>query len=249
MKLVIATPMYGGQCDGGYADSLMKSQRYFDKNGIEFSTAFIYNESLIQRARNRLASEFIFNTDADYLMFVDADISFEPQWVHELINTGKDLIAGVVPMKGLNMEVMTSAIKLGETDVERFSGHFNFNRLEDDNGYISLHEPHKVARVGTAFMLISRRVLEEMKPYCDTYKSQYERTPIQISYFNVRVKDGQLMSEDYDFCERWREMGNDVYIAPWICTPHRGAYLFRGDLPSHIYLAGRLAEEREKGQG
>lgn len=243
MELVIATPMYGGQCDGGFADSLMKSQRYFDNQNIKFNTAFIYNESLIQRARNRLASEFYFNTNADYLMFIDADISFEPHWIHELIKTGEDLIAGVVPMKGLNLDVLQNAVKLGESDIEKFTGHFNFNRLPDDNGMIDINTPHKVARVGTAFMLISRKVLDDMKQYCDTYLSQYQSVPVQIAYFNVRVKNGQLMSEDYDFCERWREMGNDVYIAPWICTPHRGSYMFRGDLSSHIQLADKLSKQ------
>ena len=81
-----------------------------------------------------------------------------------------------------------------------------------------------------------------MKPYCDTYRGQASSTDDQISYFNVRVKDGQLMSEDFDFCERWREMGNDVYIAPWICTPHRGAYLFRGNLKAHLSLPEKINE-------
>ena len=118
MKVMIATPMYGGQCDGAYTDSILKAQKYFAQNGIEMEYNFLFNESLIQRARNRLATTFL-KSDADYLMFIDADQAFEALWIKELMETGKDLIAGVVPMKGLYVDYMIEAANRGKKDIEK----------------------------------------------------------------------------------------------------------------------------------
>jgi GT2 family glycosyltransferase len=245
MKVMIATPMYGGQCDGAYTDSILKAQKYFAQNGIEMEYNFLFNESLIQRARNRLTTTFL-KSDADYLMFIDADQAFEASWIKELMETGKDLIAGVVPMKGLYVDYMIEAANRGKKDIEKYSGLFNYNVIPGDKRPLIVDKPYAVSRVGTGFMCISRKVFEEMAPLCEKYQTtlNYKESIEEIAFFNVRVKNGILMSEDYDFCERWREMGNEVFIAPWICTTHKGSYLFKGHLPSHLEMAREIAIEK-----
>ena len=123
---------------------------------------------------------------------------------------------------------------------------FNYNVIPDDKRPLNVNEPYAVSRVGTGFMCISRKVFEEMAPLCDKYQTtlNYKESIEEIAFFNVRVKNGILMSEDYDFCERWREMGNEVFIAPWICTTHKGSYLFKGHLPSHLEMAREIAIEK-----
>lgn len=249
MKIIIGTPMYGGQCSGKFTSAVLNTQKYFDKKGWELGTLFLYNESLIQRARNRIASAFM-KTNFDYLIFIDADIDFEPEWIEELVQTKKKLIAGVVPMKQLRDDMMTVAAQLNVKDIEKFSGVFNWNPLKDGEKLTSknANKPFPVARVGTAFMLIHRDVFEEMKPYCEEYSAtvSYKEQAPETSYFNVRVKDGILMSEDFDFCERWREMGNEVYIAPWICTGHYGSYNFRGNQIDQLLLQEEYQKIKEK---
>ena len=56
-KLFIATPMYGGQCFGLYAKAALDLQTQMMKYGIETKFSFLFNESLITRARNYLADE------------------------------------------------------------------------------------------------------------------------------------------------------------------------------------------------
>jgi len=244
MKITVATPMYGGSCDGAYTSSMLKAQRYFDQKGIDFEYVFIFNESLIQRARNKLATNFL-NSDSDYLMFIDADIQFEPQWIEELINADKDLIGGVYPMKGLYLDYMIEAANAGKQNVEQYSGYFSYNPIKGANAILDYTKPYEVARTATGFMLISRKVLEEMKPHCESYSTNNATVrQEQIAFFNVRIKDGNLLSEDYDFCERWREMGNKVWIAPWVCTQHRGTYTFKGSLPHHVEFAKEIALKR-----
>jgi hypothetical protein len=52
------------------------------------------------------------------------------------------------------------------------------------------------------------------------------------AFFDVSIEPGtnRLLSEDYHFCRVWREMGNDVWCAPWMVAAHVGTYKFEGKL-------------------
>ena len=52
-KLFVATPCYGGNCLGLYAKSCLDLQAICIQYGIECRFSFIFNESLITRARKR----------------------------------------------------------------------------------------------------------------------------------------------------------------------------------------------------
>ena len=91
-KLFLGVPMYGGNCVGMFAKSLADMTAMFAVNGIELRSYFLFNESLITRARNYICDEFM-RSDCTHMMFIDADIGFDP----------RDVIAGklmVRPVKG-----------------------------------------------------------------------------------------------------------------------------------------------------
>lgn len=73
-KLFIATPMYGGLCYGYYTQSLITLQNTLRDNKIDTAVSFLFNESLIQRARNALVHGFL-KTDFTHLMFLSSDKS------------------------------------------------------------------------------------------------------------------------------------------------------------------------------
>ena len=58
-KLFVATPMYGGNAHGMYVKSCLDLQSICSQYGIEVRFSFIFNESLITRARNYLVDEFL----------------------------------------------------------------------------------------------------------------------------------------------------------------------------------------------
>jgi len=47
-------------------------------------------------------------------------------------------------------------------------------------------------------------------------------------FFETGVDDttGEFLSEDYMFCQTWRNMGGTVWAAPWVRTIHIGAHHF-----------------------
>lgn len=90
-------------------------------------------------------------TDADYLMFVDTDVTFPPDGIARLIDRGKDIIGG---MYNLKQPEPVSTIKMWNQDRSAFQS-FNGRTIPTDL--------FQVAAVPTGFMLIRLACLAKMK--------------------------------------------------------------------------------------
>ena len=240
MHVRIATPMYGGNCKGIYADSILALTFQLAQRGDQVSFSKIYNESLITRARNNLVYEFM-NSDADVLLFVDADEGFNASDVLKMLDTGKDVIGGIYPMKNFNWENIRKAALAGKNDLIRYSGIFAMNLLPGVKE-ITVSEPVQVTEVATGLMAIRREVFEKMEPHCPKYAlngsdSKFDFSKMVTEYFATSITpEGILLSEDYHFCRKWRELGGEVYAAPWIAVDHAGEYIFSGRYVSELEL-------------
>lgn len=249
MKIVIATPMYGGMARSEYISSVGELTMALVQAGHEVKQVFTVNESLVTRARNGLAHQFML-TDYDGLLFVDADHGFNAGDVVRMIESGKDLIGAVYPMKAINWDAVRYAALLGKPDLDRYSGYFAFNALDQEGSFES-DEPYEVKDVGTGLMFISRRVFEEMKPHCNTYTGNtigaIDQGDKIVEYFNTEIEPEHqtLLSEDYAFCARWRRLGNKVYCAPWVRITHLGHHAFTGSLIYTLSLNKELSDLSE----
>ena len=105
-RIMIGTPCYGGMATAAYLQSLIGFSNLSKVFGVEYVLVTLINESLITRARNDIVSQFLNFKDEkghlDYLMFIDADIQFEPDSVLRLIAHNKDVVAGAYPLKVVN---------------------------------------------------------------------------------------------------------------------------------------------------
>ena len=68
-------------------------------------------------------------------------------------------------------------------------------------------------------MMIQREVFEKMKDHVPSYKEQGKKW----GYFQDPIEDNMLLSEDYFFCKKWRELGGEVMIDPTIRLGHIGS--------------------------
>ena len=109
-RLFVATPMYGGMNHGLYMKSCLDLQATMGKYGVETKFSFLFNESLITRARNYLVDEFL-RTDYTHLLFIDSDIHFNPQDVVALLALDKDVIGGPYPKKSINWPNVAAAAR------------------------------------------------------------------------------------------------------------------------------------------
>ena len=109
----IAVPCYGGMCTGFFAQSLVQTVSILKANDIEMTVSFLFNESLIQRGRNLLAHQFMQNEAATHLMFIDADIRFNPADIVHMVRADKEIICGIYPKKEINWNAVEKAVKDG----------------------------------------------------------------------------------------------------------------------------------------
>ena len=242
VKLFIATPMYGGLCVGGYTEGLLNCVQTFMKNRMQMYYGYMMNESLITRARNTLAYDFL-DTDATHLMFIDADITFNPEDIVRMVNADKDIICGLYPKKEINWNTVAQAVKSGVEykDLPNYTGSFVVNPVggaAEVKG--NLNEPMEIDNGGTGFMLIKRNVFEVLKDKVPTYTSDMilivDKNPVKKiihEYFATSIDEtsNRLLSEDYHFCKISRQAGFKVYAAPWANLTHSGTYNFSGTLP------------------
>jgi hypothetical protein len=112
--------MYGGQCTGFYAQSLIQLNNLIKNSGNDCIMSFMFNESLITRARNALVHNFL-KTDCSHLMFIDADIGWEPQYIEQMLSADVPVLAGMYPKKEINWHMLEAAVKAGvPTDQLRY---------------------------------------------------------------------------------------------------------------------------------
>jgi len=238
MLIAIATPMYGGMCHGGYMHSVLPLSFTLASMGDSLFYPSIHNESIITRARDALVHDMLQHKDADGILFVDADTGFDPIAVADMIHSGKDFIGAIYPKKSINWEQVRAAALNGEEDLEKYTGYFT-GRVPS-NKEIKITEPMEVDRVGTGLVYISRRVFEEMAPNCRTYKDLTQHNGKHVEreltqFFDMQFDEhGQLLGEDYYLCKKWKEMGGEIYAAPWVDTVHYGTYGFAGSFAQTI---------------
>lgn len=239
-KIFIATPMYGGQCHGVYAQSILTLPNTLSANGIDCVFSFMFNESLIQRARNALSNGFL-KTDCTHLMFIDSDIRFKPQDIVHMVRADKDVICGIYPKKEINWETVKQAMDAGvpNNDLKLHTGSFVVNlKNYDATVTVPMNEPVEIWNGGTGFMLIKREVLEKLSEKVNYYINDVldlagtmGRDKI-FEFFPVFIEEEsrRLLSEDYAFCKIARDNGIKIYAAPWVELAHAGSYLFEGQL-------------------
>jgi hypothetical protein len=232
--IFIATPMYGGQCTGVFVQSLINLIGILGSKGYKTSCAFMFNESLITRARCNLAHQFL-QGEADYLFWIDADIKFRAEDAIKMLESDMDVIGGIYPKKEINWQTVKQAALDGKDHLQNYTGSFVVNLLNAEPSLtVPVDQPCEVSAIGTGFMLIKRKVFEELKPHTPTYVSDMNHLAgqeIHAFYLDpIDPESKRLLSEDYYFCHQWRKIGGKVHAAPWCQLGHMGTYLFEGGL-------------------
>ena len=258
-KVFVATPMYGGMAHGLYIKSSLDLQTTMSKYGIETKFSFLFNESLITRARNYLVDEFL-RSDFTHLLFIDSDIHYNPQDVIAMLALDKDVIGGPYPKKSINWGNVAQAARnhpnMEPKELETLVGEYVFNVVKGTKQF-QVTDPLDVLEIGTGFMMVKREVFDTMK---DAYpmihykpdhvgQANFDGTRYIHAFFDTVIdsKDSitgggsdRYLSEDYMFCQMWRKIGGQIWLCPWMKTQHIGTYAFTGNMPAVAQYTGRL---------
>lgn len=258
-KLFVATPMYGGMAHGLYIKASLDLQNVMSKYGVETKFSFLFNESLITRARNYLVDEFL-RSNCTHMLFIDADVHYNAPDVVALMALDKDVIGGPYPKKSINWKNVAEAARkhpdLEPKELEKLVGEYVFNVVKGTKQF-SVTEPLEVMEIGTGYMMIKREVFDKMREAYPTihYKpdhvgqANFDGSRYIHAYFDtvIDTKDSivgggsdRYLSEDYMFCQMWRKIGGQIFLCPWMRTQHVGTYAFTGDMPAVANFTGRL---------
>lgn len=247
--LFVSTPMYGGMCAGMFAKSCADLSALCTQYGIPLQFYFLFNESLITRARNYCCDEFM-RGKMQHMMFIDSDIGFNPQDVIALMalqaqeSDKYQIIGGPYPKKCISWEKIKQAVDKGVADkdpnvLDKYVGDYVFNP-KGGQQQIKIDEPVEVLEIGTGFMMIHKNAMQR---FTDTYK-EYMYKPDHVrtehfdgsrkimQYFQAEIdpKSERYLSEDYWFCQKAHEAGLKTWFCPWMRLQHVGTYIFGGSL-------------------
>lgn len=212
-KIHFLTPCYGGNITEVCFSSYLGFTIMAMQNNINFQIDTLSNESNVNRARNSCAAKFL-SGDCTHLMFVDADIQFDPKDIVKLINHNKDIVGGIYPQKTLPPKMVVNTIDNAKTEGDLI----------------------EVGTLGTGFMLVKRRVFEEMiahgaTPYVDDIGLTQEENSNQYDFFQCTIDSkGRYLTEDWSFCRRWRELGGSIWADKTIGLTHVGYFRFPPDM-------------------
>ena len=247
--LFVATPMYGGMCAVMFAKSTADLSAICTKYEITIQFYYLFNESLITRARNYCCDEFM-RSSAQHMLFIDADIGFNPQDVIAMMALQANepekynIIGGPYPKKCISWEKIKLAVDKGMADedpnnLDKFVGDYVFNPRGGQQS-IKIDEPCEVLEIGTGFMMIEKQAMQK---FADTYP-QYLYKPDHVRtehfdgsreimmYFQAEVDPAskRYLSEDYWFCQKAIAAGISTWFCPWMKLQHVGSYIFGGSL-------------------
>jgi hypothetical protein len=242
VNLVVATPCFGGQISVLYAASLFKLQKLVQNyRDLNLKVLFKDGDALITRARASLISQFLDDPTATHLLFVDADIGFEPEQVLRLIACGAEMCAAVYPIKRINWDKVKSTMATARPNPVAAALQYVFE-VDDPHAVVERAGFVKVRYAGTGFLMIRRSALEAM---CARYPQlRYTRdhsvdaavpSAHRFALFECMIAaDGTYLSEDFAFCKRWIDMGGEIWADLNSKLNHIGPMAFNGDLASQF---------------
>jgi hypothetical protein len=239
VKLFLSTPCYGGLCLEKYMKSIVNLQMLLMREGVQLMLDTTENESLVHRARNVSIGRFMQKTDADYFMFIDADVEFDAQSVLRLLKSGHEVSVAVYPKKVVMWDQAREAVENGdERNMALLSSSLVANigatRRSVVNGFV------EVLDGPTGFMMISREALTKMHEHYPELncKNDHQNRDFDeyCALFDCMIdpESKRYLSEDYAFCRRWQQMGGKIYADCNTTLGHVGNLPFSGCLNDRL---------------
>lgn len=234
--IFIATPCFGGLVSQHYMLSVLGLIQYGSQANFDACVALLGHDSLITRSRNTLVTQFLNTPEATHLLFIDADISFEAQHVHRMLAFDKDFVAGIYPLKVIDwdngaLKRVTTGETIQTAPLLYVGSLCAGDELEREGSFAT------GVYCGGGFMLLKRTVIEQMvAAYPDArYKKvhAYGNAKGEENYalFECMIdpETKTYVSEDFGFCQKWRDIGGKIWLDTEGKLTHIGAYSFAGN--------------------
>jgi hypothetical protein len=239
-NVVVGTPCYGGLVTHVYLHSLLKLMAYGLAQNLGIALRTAAHDSLVPRSRNSLVAGFLDTPDATHLMFIDADMGFEPEHFARMLAFDADVVAGAYPVKNIDWSKAARAHSSGSTTAEELrTAGLHYVGVPRPPAECEVRDGFVTADyVGTGFMLIRRGALERMigaypetkYQIMHTYPAPARQSDHLYGLFDCMIEPTTraYLSEDFTFCHRWRAIGGAIWLDTRSRLKHVGSYEFQG---------------------
>lgn len=239
VNIAVATPCYGGLVCQNYVLSIIRLIATAHKYDFNLSFIIRGGDSLIPRTRNSIVAEFMANPKFTHLLWIDADIGFEPEAVLRLIFADRDVVTGVYPLKKIVWPEGGIPAGMTRAEFEKLYTAYPYNPGAVEST-IDQHGFMEVKDAPTGLMLVKRSVFDRLiaaypgLSFIPDTMLGLEHTdshaPYHYRFFDVMTEEnGRYLSEDYAFCRRWQLIGGKVYADCKSNLTHQGIHMFTGN--------------------
>lgn len=208
--ILLATTCYDKPA-AAYAFSLARVRAAVD---TPISILMIVGNCHVDDGRNLAVHIFLNETTCTDLVFIDADVSFEPQSIAKLITTRPhDIVGGVYPHRSKNSMSVPVRTLPGATQAS--------------DGSI------EVSALPTGFLRLPRAILEGLSKGVEHYNvSDYRNVP--LLFRRTIDANGDRVGGDIGFCLSARRAGYPSYALYEERLGHTGNLLNTGSMASEI---------------
>ncbi len=234
----IATPCYGGLVSQLYMLSVVRLMQRAPDLGFDIGLSLLGGDALVSRARSTLVAAFMDSPEATHLLFIDADISFEPDQVKRLLEADKDFTGAFYPMKLVDWTRLPGRCVEGGEPLETAGLSYVGTLCRGE----ALRQDGRFATAiyaGGGFQLVRRSAIQRLfDAYPETrftathaYPAPPTASPHLYALFESMIDpdNGAYVSEDYAFCRRWRDLGGEIWLDLDSRLTHTGPQSFAGD--------------------
>jgi hypothetical protein len=198
MKVVFATPSLAGPTSP-YIAALEASIPLIVEQGWEEGYVEEIGNPYISGARSKMTTKAL-EAKADVIVYLDYDVSWDPEDLLKLINTEGDVVAGTYRIK-VDEETYMGVLDCTPPD---------YTLTLRDDGCI------KAYLVPAGFLKVTKaaihRFMECFPSLC--YRQEGIDGIDSVDLFNHGAHNGTWWGEDYAFSRRCRECGIDVWLIP-----------------------------------
>jgi predicted O-methyltransferase YrrM len=222
MKVIFAIPALPGTLQMECALSLMQTQRILDLKGIPHELFTLCQCGSINTARNTLVAMFLADAEATDLFFIDSDVGFDPAAVVKILERSESIVAGIYPLK-------------------RDEGGFPVRLKTKDGVPLGRDGLIEAIFLPAGFMRIKRGVFDLL---AESYPElKYEESVIEVDsgagqeafdFFGMGAFGRRFRTEDYAFCQRWRDINGTLWVYPNIDFQHIGSKSYKGNYHEHL---------------
>lgn len=209
-KVLLATPAYA-TTSAAHTFAIARSREALHAAGVQTAYLILQGNCHVDDGRNSIVRDFL-ESDCTDLVFLDADVDWEPKDLVQLCQRDLDIVGGVYPYRREGGENMPVRMMPGA--VER-------------DGLL------EVEGLPTGFMKIKRHVLERMAVIAPKYFDKIYETAL-IFDRPTPGADKTRWGGDVDFCNRWRAMGGRIFADCELRLGHTATVIVRDSLGAHI---------------